>query len=68
MQVYIHDFRRRNPNLKILQAVVHHDEATPHMHLRYVGVTKKYETGNEHTGKQKASPHTTELYQQKQPF
>lgn len=45
MQVYMHDFRRRNPNLKILQAVVHHDEATPHMHLRYVGVAKNMKRG-----------------------
>ena len=33
---YAKDFERRNPQMRIISAVVHMDEATPHLHLDYV--------------------------------
>ncbi|GHU55995.1 hypothetical protein FACS1894132_12900 [Clostridia bacterium] len=33
---YLVTFQKRNPNLKIFNAVLHLDEATPHLHLCYV--------------------------------
>lgn len=35
---YMRDFEKRNPNLKVFNAVMHLDEATPHMHIDFVPV------------------------------
>lgn len=33
---YIRSFRQRNPNLHIFNAVLHMDEATPHLHIDFI--------------------------------
>ncbi|MBR0484482.1 MAG: plasmid recombination protein [Oscillospiraceae bacterium] len=33
---YIRSFRKRNPNLYIFNAVLHMDEATPHLHIDFI--------------------------------
>ena len=35
---YMRDFEKRNPNLKVFNAVMHLDEATPHLHIDFVPV------------------------------
>ena len=35
---YIREFERRNPNLKVFNAVMHLDEATPHLHIDFVPI------------------------------
>lgn len=35
---YMKDFQQRNPNLKVYNAVMHLDEANPHLHINYVPV------------------------------
>ncbi|WP_244885791.1 plasmid recombination protein [Carnobacterium viridans] len=32
---YYHDFQLRNPKLKVYNAVIHNDEASPHLHLNF---------------------------------
>ena len=48
LQDYIEDFQARNPNLKVFNAVIHMDEATPHLHINFVpfsqGNTRGLET------------------------
>ncbi|WP_197410316.1 plasmid recombination protein, partial [Colwellia sp. MT2012] len=39
------DFEKRNPNLKVYNAVIHNDEASPHMHLNFVPVASGYKRG-----------------------
>ena len=36
---YMKSFERRNPNLKVFNAVMHLDEATPHLHIDFVPIT-----------------------------
>ena len=36
---YMRSFERRNPNLKVFNAVMHLDEATPHLHIDFVPIT-----------------------------
>lgn len=38
LQQYVHDFQRRNPQLAVIGAYIHMDEATPHLHLDWVPV------------------------------
>lgn len=33
---YMQDFEKRNPNLKVFNAVLHMDEQTPHLHIDFV--------------------------------
>ena len=33
---YYHGFQKRNPNLRVFNAVIHMDEETPHLHVDYV--------------------------------
>jgi len=40
-------FKERNPNLKIYNAVIHNDEASPHLHLNFVPVASGYKRGLE---------------------
>lgn len=42
---YARTFEARNPNLKLIGAYVHMDEASPHLHLDYIPVAKGYKTG-----------------------
>ena len=37
---YMHDFEKRNPNLKVFNAVMHLDEATPHLHIDFIPVKR----------------------------
>lgn len=36
LQQYLEEFQHRNPQMKVFYAVVHMDEATPHLHLDYI--------------------------------
>ncbi len=36
---YMRNFEKRNPNLKVFNAVMHLDEATPHLHIDFVPIT-----------------------------
>lgn len=44
---YAETFQERNPNLYLFNAVLHIDEATPHLHLDYIPVAHGYKTGME---------------------
>ena len=41
---YARSFQERNPNLYLFNAVLHMDEATPHLHLDYIPVAHVYKT------------------------
>ena len=41
---YVRSFQERNPNLYLFNAVLHMDEATPHLHLDYIPVAHGYKT------------------------
>lgn len=41
---YVRTFQERNPNLYLFNAVLHMDEATPHLHLDYIPVAHGYKT------------------------
>lgn len=47
LQEWYSDFEKRNPNLKIYNAVIHNDEASPHLHLNFVPVAEGYKRGLE---------------------
>lgn len=42
---YMETFQERNPNLIIFNAVLHLDEATPHVHIDYVPVMRRSKRG-----------------------
>ena len=42
---YVQDFEKRNPNLKVFNAVMHLDESTPHLHIDFVPVAHKGRRG-----------------------
>lgn len=42
---YVVTFAARNPNLRIIGAYIHMDEASPHLHLDYVPVATGYKKG-----------------------
>lgn len=42
---YVKGFEERNPNLKLIGAYIHMDEASPHLHLNYVPVAHGYSRG-----------------------
>lgn len=42
---YANSFEDRNPNLKLIGAYVHMDEASPHLHLDYIPVAHNYSRG-----------------------
>lgn len=44
---YVNGFEERNPNLKLVGAYIHMDEASPHLHLDYVPVAHGYKRGLE---------------------
>ncbi len=45
LEEYMRDFPRRNPNFYVFNAVVHKDEATPHMHFDFIPFADGYKTG-----------------------
>lgn len=47
LKEWFSDFENRNPNLKVYNAVIHNDEASPHMHLNFVPVADGYKRGLE---------------------
>ena len=42
---YMREFEKRNPNLKVFNAVMHLDEATPHLHIDFVPVCYEQKQG-----------------------
>ena len=44
---YVKGFEERNPQLKIYNAAIHNDEASPHLHLNFVPVAEGYKRGLE---------------------
>lgn len=47
LEEWFHGFEKRNVNLKVYNAVIHNDEASPHMHLNFVPVADGYKRGLE---------------------
>lgn len=47
LQDWFKEFEERNPNLKIYNAVIHNDEASPHLHMNFVPVAGEYKNGLE---------------------
>lgn len=47
LEEWFAEFEKRNPNLKVYNAVIHNDEASPHMHLNFVPVADGYKRGLE---------------------
>jgi hypothetical protein len=45
LEEWFEQFEDRNPNLKVYNAVIHNDEASPHMHLNFVPVATGYKRG-----------------------
>lgn len=44
LDAYARSFQERNPNLHVFNAVLHMDEATPHLHIDYIPVAHGYKT------------------------
>ena len=42
---YMCGFEKRNPNLKVFNAVMHLDEATPHLHIDFIPIAHKVKSG-----------------------
>lgn len=42
---YMCEFEQRNPNLKVFNAVMHLDEATPHLHIDFVPIARNMKKG-----------------------
>lgn len=47
LQNWYEGFQQRNPKLKVYNAVIHNDEASPHLHLNFVPVADGYKRGLE---------------------
>lgn len=47
LEEWLSGFEKRNPNLKIYNAVIHNDETSPHMHLNFVPIASGYKRGLE---------------------
>lgn len=47
LEKFFKDFKKRNPQLKIYNAVIHNDEATPHLHINFVPIAENYKRGLE---------------------
>lgn len=45
LAAYALNFEKRNPNLKLIGAYIHMDEASPHLHLDYIPVAHGYSRG-----------------------
>ena len=44
---YVEEFQERNPNFEVYNAVIHNDEASPHLHLNVIPVAEGYKRGLE---------------------
>lgn len=42
---FMRDFEKRNPNLKVFNAVMHLDEATPHLHIDFIPICHTHKQG-----------------------
>lgn len=42
---YMLEFEKRNPNLKVFNAVMHLDEATPHLHIDFIPICHGHKQG-----------------------
>lgn len=42
---YMKEFEKRNPNMKVFNAVMHLDEATPHLHIDFLPVCHNQKQG-----------------------
>ena len=47
LDMYMHDFEKRNPNLRVFSAHLHMDEATPHLHIDFIPFTTNSKRGLE---------------------
>ena len=47
LERYMHDFEKRNPNLRVFSAHLHMDEATPHLHIDFIPFTTNSKRGLE---------------------
>ena len=47
LEKWFDGFQQRNPQLKVYNAVIHNDEATPHLHVNFVPVATGYKNGLE---------------------
>lgn len=47
LEKWFSTFEERNPNLKVYNAVIHNDEASPHLHINFVPVASGYKRGLE---------------------
>lgn len=47
LREHFETFKNENPKLKIYNAVIHDDEATPHLHINFVPVADGYKRGLE---------------------
>lgn len=45
---YLESWEERNPNLKVFNATLHMDEATPHLHIDYIPIATGYKQGLEY--------------------
>lgn len=45
LREYMEDFIERNPNFYVFNAVIHCDEATPHLHYDFIPFANGYKTG-----------------------
>lgn len=45
LEQYAKSFEKRNPNLVVYNAVIHLDEASPHLHLNVIPVAEGYQRG-----------------------
>lgn len=43
---YMSEFEKRNPNMKVFNAVLHLDEANPHLHIDFIPIGHKKPGGN----------------------
>lgn len=69
LEEWFNGFAERNPNLKVYNAVIHNDEATPHLHLNFVPVAEDYKRGLEkQVSFNKAIASQDENFNQERPF
>lgn len=45
LKEYFNEFEERNPHFHVYNAVIHNDEATPHLHLNVIPVAEGYKRG-----------------------
>lgn len=69
LEEWFKNFEERNPNLKVYNAVIHNDEASPHLHINFVPVAENYKRGLEkQVSFNKAVATQDENFNQERPF